>query len=226
MQSCVIKRVSCPLNLPAHWTCWESVLKNCTLMRIETLDDLFRTSSAKWICLLPHYAYPAHASVHILLFDGCHLVCDMLLANSLHSTQKICSDWGGGNKANWVFKHMKHLPMWYSDILQEWSLETKPFSLEHSRTLLTGRSCCHTHAMHMCSMVTVHSLLTAMLFYSCYASCFSIAFHNNRIWWCHEQLYTSYLAHLDYYLFCTTNIQNALSAYVLTYVCYWSRTTL
>lgn len=60
VQACIIKCVICPLNLSV--ACCESILKSCTLMRTETLDDLFRTSSAKWICLLARYGYPAHVS--------------------------------------------------------------------------------------------------------------------------------------------------------------------
>lgn len=111
-------------------------------------------------------------------------------AKFLTFSLKICSNWGGLHNTTWLFNHG---PLSYVILRLPTRMKpaNKALSLGAQQNIADrGRSCCYSHAIHMCSMVTVRSLITAMLFYSCHASCFSIAFHNNRILWHHEWLST------------------------------------
>lgn len=162
-------------NLSVSWACGESVLKSCTLMRIETLDDLFRTSRAKWMCLFYTLCIPSTLFLHIQTRSSCirHAAAKFFMFDS-----KIweCDSKGYTRPLSLL---MEYWPIW---LLPRMNPANKAFSLGAQQNIADrGRSYCHTHAMHMCTMVTVHSLLTATLSYSCHASCFSIAIHNNKI---------------------------------------------
>lgn len=150
VQVCAIKHVNCPLNLPVSWACWESILKSCDLMRIETLNNLFRTSSAKRWWLLTYYEYLVHVSLHPVLPEDCRPVYSMMLPNSLHSTWKFVPT-GEGCTTPLDSLIMDHFPTWFSDFPQEWSLQTKPYPLEHSRTLLTGGEVAATVMQYTCA---------------------------------------------------------------------------
>lgn len=72
-------------NLSVSWACGERVLKSCTLMRIETLDDLFRTSSGKWICIFNTLCIP---STWLLQMQARLSCIQHAVSKSLRLTQK------------------------------------------------------------------------------------------------------------------------------------------
>lgn len=150
MQAWTTKRVIYPLNLPVSWACWESILKSCTL-RIETLDDLFRTSSAKWICLLTHYAYMFQHIQSclrtVILYTTC--CCQILYVLT-----------GEGCTRPFDSLLMDHLPMCFSDFPQSCKQSLSPWSTaEHcwqGQKLLLPHSC-NAHVLHGNCALTANS---------------------------------------------------------------------
>lgn len=156
MESDVVN-LSSNRNLSVSWACGESVLKSCTLMRIETLDDLFRTSRAKWICLFYTLCIPSTLFLHIL--HKTRLSCIRHAAAKFFTFDSKIWECNRKGCTRPLSLLMEYWPIWLPPRMKP---ANKAFSLGAQQNIADrGRSYCHTqcnaHVHHGNCALTANS---------------------------------------------------------------------